>query len=52
MFFPASFKTSFLWIEILNVNITELPILNHPYLDFFLQKKYTIPPTETDLKES
>lgn len=52
MFFPASIiETSFLWMEILNVNIAMLPILNQPHLHFFQKKKYTTPQTETDLQE-
>lgn len=39
-------------MEIVIVSITILPILDHPYLHFFPQKKYTTPQTETNLKES
>lgn len=51
MFFPASYKTSFLQIEILKVTITILLILNLQYLHFYPQKKYTTPQIEINSME-
>lgn len=48
---PASSKTPFLWMEILNVSITTLPISGYPYLHSVSQKKYTTEQTEAKLRE-